>query len=668
MITKTLNLDSAQQQLFAEINAKSGGTLNITNMEDFFGNLLDIAALGDNNEGLKYLRLPVDEPIFEINANTRKIEIPSDFKSNGLSVQGDHLAEIVFFSIDRYFDYMDFMNCDVTINWKMGTQVGRTESFLKNSDMIAGHVVFGWPVNNIITEKSGQLSFAIEFSIKDKNTNEVKYSFNTLTANINIKDGLIIGEAEPVSLQEDILSILANSKFGEGTAAVGSLTWLTGNGQGLVEGTGPDTNVTLLAYNETINLDTEIDSETGLPHSIPINVYAEAFVDSGTEVVYMNNIGTRLPEVYSKAPLNLIEVQSEDIEVGKTYYNDLGEVLTNDELINAEVVYEAGPLDTGLKYFVKTSENPVAYRLATDEEVENRSVDLYMRLAKLPISEAGTYIIKAQGQKFQAQEIDGEVKDVKIGAGDIVSSGAIIVPAVEVPSDVVIEKNQNASAFEGYSFDEESSANVIFLSENSDNNLVASAVVNNPGALQFVWKKQNGNNYEAVSEDEVPFQLENSSSFAVTEEGRYIVEVNHFKNGQTTSSPVASDPIIASQLAGKITEASISYKDVEATNFGEVAFGTENANIYINSNSITQLKKYQLRFDDCIVNGIEGEIAYEWYRSVDDSEENAVFFSDSQVLDIPAGDFCYFAKIKNKYNGSIYTYSFKPIQINDRDT
>lgn len=665
MITKTLNLDSVQQQLFAEINAKSGGTLNITNMEDFFGNLLDIAALGDNNEGLKYLRLPVDEPIFEINANTRKIEIPSDFKSNGLSVQGDHLAEIVFFSIDRYFDYMDFMNCDVTINWKMGTQVGRTESFLKNSDMIAGHVVFGWPVNNIITEKSGQLSFAIEFSIKDKNTNEVKYSFNTLTANINIKDGLIIGEAEPVSLQDDILSILANSKFGEGTAAVGSLVWLTGNGQGLVEGTGPDTNVTLLAYNEIINLDTEIDSETGLPHSIPINVYAEAFVDSGTEVVYMNNIGTRLPEVYSKAPLNLIEVQREDIEVGKTYYNDLGELITNDD---AEVVYEAGPLDTGLKYFVKTSDNPVAYRLATDEEVENRNVDLYMRLAKLPISEAGTYIIKAQGQKFQTQEIDGEVKDVKIGAGDIVSSGAIIVPAVEVPSSVIIEKNQAADAFEGYSFDEESSANVIFLSENSDNNLVASAVVENPGALQFVWKKQNGNNYEAVSEEEVPFQLENSSSFAVAEEGNYIVEVSHFKNGQTTSAPVVSDPIIASQLAGKITSASISYKNLDPdSDFAELAFDNDIESVYIKSDLVTQLKKYQLRFNDCVIEGLEGELSYEWYRSFDNNEENSIFYSNSKVLDIPAGDYCYFAKIKNKYNGSIYTYSFKPIQINDRD-
>ena len=87
--------------------------------------------------------------------------------------------------------------------------------------------------------------------------------------------------------------------------------------------------------------------------------------------------------------------------------------------------------------------------------------------------------------------------------------------------------------------------------------------------------------------------------------------------------------IASVQQTGKITEATISYKDIEATSFEEVAFGAENANIYINSGSTTQLKKYQLRFDDCVVNGIEGEISYEWYRSVDDSEENGVLFSTS---------------------------------------
>ena len=112
MITKTVDLDSAYQEIFDEIREKSEGALDIDNIESFFGNLLEITALDK-----KYLRLPVDEPLFEIDANSRKIDVPSEFKSNGLSVQGDHLAETVFFSIDRYFDYMDLSTCDISINW-----------------------------------------------------------------------------------------------------------------------------------------------------------------------------------------------------------------------------------------------------------------------------------------------------------------------------------------------------------------------------------------------------------------------------------------------------------------------------------------------------------------------------------------------------------------------
>ena len=115
MITKTTNLDKAYESLFDEIREKSKGRINIDNMEDFFGRIEDIKDLD-----LKFLRLPLDEPMFEINANTRAISIPNDFRSNGLSVQGDHLAETVFFSIDRYFDFTDLSGADIAINWKMG--------------------------------------------------------------------------------------------------------------------------------------------------------------------------------------------------------------------------------------------------------------------------------------------------------------------------------------------------------------------------------------------------------------------------------------------------------------------------------------------------------------------------------------------------------------------
>ena len=81
MITKTTNLDSSYDSLFEEIGAKSNHTIDINNLESFFGNIEEIAALDP-----KFLRLPLDEPMFEIDANSRKISVPNDFRVNGLSV------------------------------------------------------------------------------------------------------------------------------------------------------------------------------------------------------------------------------------------------------------------------------------------------------------------------------------------------------------------------------------------------------------------------------------------------------------------------------------------------------------------------------------------------------------------------------------------------------
>jgi hypothetical protein len=156
MITKTLNLDSAYQALFDEVREKSNGAINVNNLQAFFGSITEIAALDS-----KFLRLPLDEPLFEIDANTRKITIPENFRSNGASVQGDHLAEVIFFQIERYFDYKDLSTCNIEINWKMGTKEGKTTRFIKFDDVVtideakADCIIFGWPINDVVTEKSG---------------------------------------------------------------------------------------------------------------------------------------------------------------------------------------------------------------------------------------------------------------------------------------------------------------------------------------------------------------------------------------------------------------------------------------------------------------------------------------------------------------------------------
>ena len=45
------------------------------------------------------------EPVFNVNLNTREIEVPAAFKN--LAVYGEHRAETIWFALDLYFDGED---------------------------------------------------------------------------------------------------------------------------------------------------------------------------------------------------------------------------------------------------------------------------------------------------------------------------------------------------------------------------------------------------------------------------------------------------------------------------------------------------------------------------------------------------------------------------------
>ena len=192
----------------------------------------------------------------------------------------------------------------------MGSETGKTRHFIKSKDIIPGYIVFGWPINNVVTDKSGVLTFAVEFN-KKNDSGDITYRFNTLATTIAIKDGLILDDnIEAVSLDEDILSTLTNSSFAEdgNEAAVGSIVWKSGNGHGLVkniaiEGFEP------AEWSDTINLETTISS--GVPSSIPVDLYAQAFVDSQTEVRYTKGSDQLVSEMIAIAK-NYEEVEDTD--------------------------------------------------------------------------------------------------------------------------------------------------------------------------------------------------------------------------------------------------------------------------------------------------------------------------------------------------------------------
>ena len=653
MITKTLNLDDAYTRLFDEIREKSSGAIDINNVEGFFGNIIEISAL-NNGEGKKYLRLPLDEPMFEIDANTRKIDVPNEFKSNGLSVQGDHLAETVYFVIDRYFDYMDLNNTNVTINWKMGAETGKTKKFTMSTDVIPGSIVFGWPIDNIITQKSGTLTFAVEFNRKDNGEEgNVLYDFNTLPATVNIKDGLVVGDITPVGLDNDILAALANSSFGEGDAAVGDVVWVSGNGHGLVRNLASNDEFLADEYVNELNLSTNVVS--GVPSSIPIYLYAQGFVDNVSEVKYISMAGEEVEIAFLKPQRELIPA-GDSLDANIKYFLEDGSLADEN---SSGRLFMSAPLSSEIKYYVSAGDaNPPAYNLASDEQIAawgtNNEVELFVKLAKIPVSESGSYAVKAQGQKWNADH------SVKIGAGVTVTSDIVIVPKVQVPSKINVVTSPLEQLEEGYSFDP-SINNVVFLGENGGT-LTASAEVDNFGALQFTWQQKLGEltEFSNVSESEAEYKIINEDVFEVEEAGEYKVLVKNFMNGKETEEAVSSDTIIASPLAGKITEA----KAFAAVGNGE--FSEVNGLVRYNSEAGQQKGKVTLKIDNIAISGAEGEISYEWYLETGTGEDlNLTLVHTGNNFIIDNGDGSFVPVIKNNYNGSIFTYKLDTINVDD---
>lgn len=690
MITKTLNLDQAYQKLFDDVRTESNGQYSFDNLEAFYGSIEEVAQINP-----KFLRLPLDEPLFEIDANTRKITVPAEFRANGVSVQRDHLAEIIYFRIARFFDYTDLSTCEIVINWKMGAKEGKTTRFVQFAEPytvvdVEGEtqlngIVFGWPINDVATEKSGQLTFAIEFFKKavnpDTNEEEIIYRFNTLPTTVNIKDGLVIGDNVAVyELDNDIIRTLRNSPFGEDTAAVGPIVWLTGDGDGLVLGEGTENHVILQDFTPIVNLRTSID-DSGKPHSTTAVFYAQGFVDTGTRIRY-TDINNNEP-IIDMLKVFRPRVEAEyEANSGKKYYAGTleDEPLTDEAAAEAESLWVDGDLIEGLKYYVEDPEDSSSYIEASEEEIAawgtTDAVDLFIQVAKISVSEAGSYAIKGQGYK-----VDNEGH--KIGNGEVKSTSIVTVPQVEAPSVIELTTSERPTADAGYSYDEDV-ANVVFLDNNNEGTIFANAVLQNYGAMQFVWQKKVGDDahgqpiFADISDSDVPFKVDvivndeevpaNQDSLSVTAPGAYRVQVTSFLNGAKIEEPVVSDVVTASILAGKILSATAVYK----RNNGAFAAIEGDIRYQANGNIIPKitLKVADLEQED--IQGQRGELQYQWFEQISsfEGEEEVISLvpieenANGQEYLVPTGHSGYFVpKVMNNYNGSVYTYTLPVINV-----
>lgn len=187
----------------------------------------------------QFLALPIDEPMFHIDANTRTIDIPTEFARNGVAVQGDNGAEILYFRINRYFDAIDLSTTSIVIQYELpdekdpSLQFGTSpalfkqivsEKIEKKDDYINDYVIFGWELDKKITKNPGNVKFAIRFLLNNGATDEegkiqYTYSLSTLTTTVGINKALQLNESylsPDTSVVNNILNRINNSPAPEG--------------------------------------------------------------------------------------------------------------------------------------------------------------------------------------------------------------------------------------------------------------------------------------------------------------------------------------------------------------------------------------------------------------------------------------------------------------------
>lgn len=195
---------------FESYDPENPGTyIAVHSLDEYFA-MLEELTTGQSADGKSadeyhlFKILPLDEPTFDINADSRDILVPEVFRKNGVGVQGDQLAETLFFTIDRYFETVDLFRDDIQgiIQWESAAkgkqfETGWSPIAFKDVTIVKNKMVFGWFLNDVITSNPGTVKFSVRFFSTakeyDASNNEVlklSFSLSTKTQTITINPAI----------------------------------------------------------------------------------------------------------------------------------------------------------------------------------------------------------------------------------------------------------------------------------------------------------------------------------------------------------------------------------------------------------------------------------------------------------------------------------------------
>lgn len=538
----------------------------ITSLNEYFYYMDSIPAIKNG----KYTRLPLDENLFEIDADTRNIAVPPVFAQNGISVQSDEVAETLYFKIDRYYDATDLATQNVFIEWKNAADEGVSIPWVFDIESEPNYIIFGWPLSSRITSVAGPVQFAVRFYTQDEGApDRLTYSFSTLTQTATIKPGLAF----------DIADILISPD----KAAIDDATGLISNRftSSPLAGSDDKASVPVFLDMEIIGFvgpRQEADKEPSIYMNLAgdnydqnITLITEAITDDAGQLSYSwkrkelidNKAGNTIP--FDSKPYFDMRITSDKQAVdGKTYYQ------------KSE--------DNAYSVFVPQYWDP------TDEE---NYVEIYERFSAVEVGTTGSYWVVARNRVGSASEET--------------QSATVIIPNPVTP---VIPEGKDLQKKDTLAVDADSSVTLTAHAETA----ITTENPTGAGVLSYQWKRSDTEDGEFVDIENATGKTyeilglydEELTKMEADENGRPIGD-GYYKVETTTSLNKESKSVESGIC--RVTHAA-SKPDVECVTPKRVSLGEARINGLTVEAAFPELcsENHDLRED------LGDKITYQWFR------------------------------------------------------
>ena len=140
--------------------------------------------------------LPTDEKIYNVDLNSRVVEAPEY-----LGVERDHRAEVIYFKVNRFYDFFDLTQSVCVIQYI--NALGESRAYVVpyyDIDTLSGQdnsdgeqddiILFPWIIDQETTKIRGPIQFNIKFYKLNDTGSQYLYNLTTLSADSQILAGI----------------------------------------------------------------------------------------------------------------------------------------------------------------------------------------------------------------------------------------------------------------------------------------------------------------------------------------------------------------------------------------------------------------------------------------------------------------------------------------------